>query len=58
MIENIQFRTHQKFYEAFSSWIAAGTPLQCVVCIGITSNDELLFPATAVVNDMPHFLGW
>jgi hypothetical protein len=43
MIENIQVRTHQKFHEAFSSWIGAGAPPQYVVCVGITPNDELLF---------------
>jgi hypothetical protein len=28
----------------------------CVVCVGITPNDELLFPAVPVVSDVPHFL--
>jgi hypothetical protein len=57
MIKIIQFRKQQKFHETFSSWIAAGATPQCVVCIGITSNDELLFPAMTVVNDVPHFIG-
>jgi hypothetical protein len=56
MIKNIQVRTHQQFHDAFSSWIAAGAPPQCVVFIGITSNDELLFPAMAVVSDVPQSL--
>jgi hypothetical protein len=54
MIENIQ----QKFHEAFSSWIDAGAPPQCVVCFGIIPNDELPFPAVAVVNDVPYFPSW
>jgi hypothetical protein len=58
MIKNIQVQTHQKFYEAFSSWIGASASPQCVVCIGITPNDELLLPAMAVVKDIPRFLGW
>jgi hypothetical protein len=57
MIENIQVRTHQKFHEVFSSWIGAGAPPRCVVCVGITPNDELLFPTLAIVDDIPHFLG-
>jgi hypothetical protein len=57
MIENIQVRTHQKFHEDFCSWIGAGAPPQCVVCVGITPNDEFLFPVMAAV-DVPHFLAW
>jgi hypothetical protein len=56
MIKNIQVRTHQKFHEAFLSWIAAGAPPQCVVSTGITPNDELLLPAMAVFNVVPTFL--
>jgi hypothetical protein len=56
MIKNIQVQTHQKFREAFSSWIVADAALQSVVCIGITSNDELLLPAMAVVSDVPQSL--
>jgi hypothetical protein len=58
MIKNIQVPTHQKFHEVFSSWIGAGAAPQCVVRIGITQNDELLFRALEVVSDIPHFLGW
>jgi hypothetical protein len=59
MMENIQVRrTYQKFHKAFFSWIGASAPLQCLVCVGITPNDELLFPATTVVSDVPHFFGW
>jgi hypothetical protein len=29
-----------------------------VVCVGITPNDDLLFPAVAVVSDVPHFHDW
>jgi hypothetical protein len=58
MIENIQVRTQQKIHEAFSSWIGAGAPPQNMVSIGITPNDELLFPAVAAVNDISHFLDW
>jgi hypothetical protein len=58
MIKNNQVRTHQKFQEAFVSWIAASAPPQCVVCIGITPNDELLIPPVAAVNNVPHFFGW
>jgi hypothetical protein len=54
----MQVQTHQKFHEASSSWIAAGAPTQFVMCIGSTSNVKLLLPAMAVVNDIPHFLGW
>jgi hypothetical protein len=58
MIENIQVRTHHKFQKAVFSWIGAGAPPQCVVCVGITPNDELLFPAAAVISDVPHFFEW
>jgi hypothetical protein len=58
MIKNIQVRTYRIFHDALSSWIGAGAPPQCVVCVGITPNDELLIPALAVVDYVPHFLGW
>jgi hypothetical protein len=58
VIKNIQVRTHHKFHEAFSSWVDADVSPQSVVCIGIASHDELLFPATAAINDVPHFLSW
>jgi hypothetical protein len=40
MSKNIQVRTHQKLHDTFSSWIPAGAPPQCLVCIGITPHDE------------------
>jgi hypothetical protein len=57
MVYNIQVRTHYKFHEAFSSLIGASAPPQCVVCVGITHNDELLSPAVAAVSDVSYFLG-
>jgi hypothetical protein len=57
-VKNMQVQTRQKFQKAFSSWVGAGASPQCVVCFGITSNDELLFPAVAVVSDVHHFFGW
>jgi hypothetical protein len=58
MIKNIWFRTRQKFHEALSSWVGAGSAPKCVMCVAITPNDQLLFPAVAVVSDVPHFPGW
>jgi hypothetical protein len=52
MVMNTQGRIHQTFYEAFSSWIGAGDPPQSLVCVGVTPNDELVFPAMAVVDYM------
>jgi hypothetical protein len=50
--KKIQVQTHQKL-KAFSSGIGAGALPQYVVCIGITPNDELLFSAAALVDDVP-----
>lgn len=36
----------------------ASAPPYNVVCISITSSDELLSPAAAVVSDVPHPLYW
>jgi hypothetical protein len=58
MSKNIQVRALQKFHKAFSSLLDTGAPPKCVVHIGIASHDELCFPAMAVVDDVPHFLGW
>jgi hypothetical protein len=44
--------------KAYSPQIGAGAAPQNVVRIGITPNDDLLFPALAVEYDVPHFLSW
>jgi hypothetical protein len=38
--------------------IEVGTYLSPLGLVPQVSNDELLSPAVAVVNDVPHFLGW
>jgi hypothetical protein len=57
LIKNIQVQTRHIFHEAFFSAIDGSAPHN-FVCIGIKPNEELLFLAAAVINDVPQLPTW
>jgi hypothetical protein len=53
VIENIKVCTNQMFKKLVSSWIDASASPYSVMCINITSNNELQVVSAAGVDDIP-----